>query len=169
MGVFLDRLGLKTVSCKRGKRGEQVTYRHLSHDETDFALEFLEYRQQLRQQKEEKERLLREERDRYQAVKERQYGINPSTNPVSPPPANGVFYNLEGGEDTSKNQESGSPIPPWETWEVFKPYQKLRSDAISLGVDAINQIVKGIGEGTDLFYRIVSSLTESMDWIWTQE
>ena len=154
MGVLLDRLGFKTISCKRGQRGEQVTYRHLSKDETDFALEFLEYRQQLRQQKEEKERLLREERECYQAAIERQYGISPSANLVSTPPPNGVFHTLEEGEDTKENLEFSSSIPPLETWEIFKPYYKRIEDAIDLGISVINRLVMKTKEQIHLAMKL---------------
>ncbi len=154
MGVLLDRLGLKTVSCKRGKRGEQVTYRHLSKDETDFALEFLEYREQIRQQKEEKERRLREERERYQAAMQRQYGIPPSINPVSTPPHNGVFHTLEEGVDTNNHQQSGFSIPPLDTWTIFKPYLKLLEETIDLGISVINRLVMKTKEQIHLAMKL---------------
>ena len=158
MGVLLDRLGLKTISCKRGKRGEQVTYRHLSKDETDFALEFLEYREQIRQQKEEKERRLQEERERYQAAMQRQYGISQANSLVSTPLMNGVFHTLGEGEDTSNHQQSGFSIPPLSTWTIFKPYYKLVEDAIDLGISVVNQLVMTTKEQIYLAMKLSNHL-----------
>ncbi len=44
VGVLIGQLGLKTVSRKKGKRGEQVRYYCLAVEDTTFAIEVLQYR-----------------------------------------------------------------------------------------------------------------------------
>ena len=165
MGTLLDRLGLKTVSFKRGKRGRQITYRHLSQDETKFALEFLEYRERLRQQKEERQRQIQSEKELSPALITRQYGIHSSLNPVSPPPLNGVFHNLEAGEDTEKIKEETLSIPPLETWKVFSGYYKLVEDKIDQGIDLVNRMTKGGIKQVSLLYGALNLLAQPINLI----
>ena len=142
MGVILNRLGLKTISNKEGSRGQQVTYRRLCPETFEFALEVLTYREQVQEQKAERQRQLQEENLRYQEAMQRQYGIEPTIASVSPPLQNDDSYTLEGGVDTNEDRGSNHSIPPLETWEVFSSYYQLVEEKIEQGIDVISQIMK---------------------------
>ena len=103
MGVLIGQLGLKTVSRKKGKRGEQVRYYCLAESDTIFAIEVLRYRIKQREEKAQKE-LERQQKNReYQARMQAQYGIEPSLKPVATPPDKKELYTLGSGMDTDED------------------------------------------------------------------
>jgi hypothetical protein len=103
MGVLVGQLGLKTVSRKQGKRGEQVRYYRLAKEETTFALEVLQYRIEQRQEKAKKEREQQEKNQLHQAVMLSQYGIESSKESVSAPPHREGIYTLGECLDTGES------------------------------------------------------------------
>ena len=111
IGVLIGQLGLKTVSCKKGKRGEQIRYYRLAESDTIFALEVLQYRIKQREKKAEKELeryakrypLGQQQNRDYQARMQTQYGIEPSLKPVDTPPDKEGIYTLGDGMDTDEN------------------------------------------------------------------
>ena len=165
MGVILDRLGLKTISNKEGSRGQQVTYRRLCPDTFQFALEVLTYREQVREQKAERQRQLQEDNLRYQEAMQRQYGIEPTIASVSPPLQNEGSYTLEEGVDTNENKGSNDSIPPLDTWEVFSSYYQLIEEKIDVGLDVINQMMKEGMKQVNLLRGVLGLLALSIDLI----
>ena len=165
MGVILDRLGLKTISHKEGSRGQQVTYRRLCPETFEFALEVLTYREQVREQKAERQRQLQSDNLRYQEAIQRQYGIEPTISSVSTPLQNEGSYTLEGGVDTNENKGSRDLIPPLDTWEVFAAYSQLIEEKIQQGIDVIYRMMKGGMKQVTLLPGILGLLALPIDLI----
>ena len=103
MGVLIGQLGLKTVSHKKGKRGEQVRYYRLAQEDTIFALLVLQYRIEQREKKAEKELATQQQNREHQARMQTQYGIEPPPPSVDTPPDFEGIYTLEGYMDTGKD------------------------------------------------------------------
>ncbi len=103
VGVLIGQLGLKTVSCKKGKRGEQIRYYRLGQEDTMFAISVLQHRIKQREEKAKKELERQQKNQEHQARMQAQYGIESPTNPVSTPPAQRDIYTSEGGMDTTGN------------------------------------------------------------------
>ena len=101
MGVLIGQLGLKTVSRKKGKRGEQVRYYRLTSSDTIFALSVLRYRIKQREEKAKKELEIQEKNREHQARMQVQYGIEPPPLPVTTPPNFEDIYTLERDLDTT--------------------------------------------------------------------
>jgi len=90
LGMLLNSLGLKLVSCKKGKRGEQVKLYTLSKPEWEFAQRAIAYREGKRQQRAAKV-------SGTPAV----YGSKEDSTVVSTPPHNISKAPLNGGVNTS--------------------------------------------------------------------
>lgn len=103
VGVLIGQLGLKTVSSKKGKRGEQVRYYSLAVEDATFALEVLQYRISQREDKARKELEQQQNNREHQAMMQMQYGIEPLRVPVVTPPYKKGIYTLEGDMDTDEN------------------------------------------------------------------
>jgi hypothetical protein len=103
VGILIGQLGLKTVSCKRGKRGEQVRYYRLAQEDTIFALEVLQYRIKQREEKARKELERQQQNREHQTRMQTQYGIEPPLKPVDTPPDKEGIYTLGDGMDTEDN------------------------------------------------------------------
>ena len=103
VGVLIGQLGLKTVSRKKGKRGEQVRYYCLAVEDTTFAIEVLQYRISQREEKAIKEVEQQQKNREHQAMMQTQYGIEPPQKSVTTPPDKGDVYTLEGCMDTEPN------------------------------------------------------------------
>lgn len=103
MGVLIGQLGLKTVSCKKGKRGEQIRYYRLATEDTIFALKVLQYRIKQREKKAEKELERQQQNREHQARIQTQYGIEPPPKSVTTPPNKEGIYTLGDGMDTDEN------------------------------------------------------------------
>jgi hypothetical protein len=104
MGVLVAQLGLKTVSRKKGKQGEQVRYYRLAEKETTFAIEVLQYRIKQREEKAKKEQEQQEKNQLHQAMMLSQYGIESSKKSVSAPPHKEGIYTLGECLDTEDNR-----------------------------------------------------------------
>ncbi len=103
VGVLIGQLGLKTVSNKKGKRGEQIRYYSLAKEDTIFALLVLQYRISQRENKAQKELEIQSKNREHQARMQTQYGIEPLPNSVATPPHKEDVYTLEGCMDTEPN------------------------------------------------------------------
>ena len=103
VGVLIGQLGLKTVSRKKGKRGEQVRYYSLAKEDTIFALEVLQHRIRQREEKAVKELEIQQKNREHQARMQTQYGIEPTNKPVDTPPNFEGIYTLGGDMDTEDN------------------------------------------------------------------
>ena len=86
VGVLIGQLGIKTVSNKKGKRGEQVRYYCLAVEDATFAIEVLQYRISQREEKAVKELEIQQKNREHQARMQTQYGIEPPPSPVDTPP-----------------------------------------------------------------------------------
>lgn len=103
VGVLIGQLGLKTVSSKKGKRGEQVRYYSLAKEDTIFALSVLQYRINQRFEKARKELQEQQKNRDHQAMMQVQYGIKPPPTSVATPPNFEGIYTLGGDVDTDEN------------------------------------------------------------------
>ncbi|MCC0178529.1 DUF3854 domain-containing protein [Waterburya agarophytonicola K14] len=103
VGVLIGQLGIKTVSNKKGKRGEQVRYYCLAVEDATFAIEVLQYRISQRKEKAVKELEIQQKNREHQARMQTQYGIEPPPSPVDTPPHFEGIYTLGGDVDTEDN------------------------------------------------------------------
>ena len=103
IGVLIGQLGLKTVSRKKGKRGEQVRYYSLAKENTIFALLVLQYRIEQRESKAQNELEQQQKKRDYQAIMHTLYGIEPSLPTVATPPDRESINTLGGDMDTDEN------------------------------------------------------------------
>jgi len=106
VGVLIGQLGLKTVSRKKGKRGEQLRYYSLAVEDTTFALEVLQYRIKQREEKTQKELEKQQNNREHQTMMHTQYSIKSPINAVSTPPNKEGINTLEGEVDTKDNLAS---------------------------------------------------------------
>ncbi len=97
LALFLEQLGLKLQSHKRGSRGEQVRYYQLDPESKEFALHVLAYRQEQRQKREQKQREIDEHNASFAAQVKKRYG----SQPVSTPPPKENQEKIKGGVDTT--------------------------------------------------------------------
>ncbi len=95
MGVLLNQVGLGTASRKKGGRGQQITYRSLAVEDLAFAVEVLQYREQQRKEKAERERQFQENAQKHQARMQSLYGIEPPQPSVSTSPHKRDINTLE--------------------------------------------------------------------------
>ena len=110
VGVLIGQLGLKTVSRKKGKRGEQVRYYCLAKEDTTFALKVLQYRIKQREEKARKELEQQQKNSEHQARMQAQYGVEPPQESVSTPPDKEGIYTPGGDMDTDENWIEKSKI-----------------------------------------------------------
>ena len=103
VGVLIGQLGLKTVSHKKGRRGEQIRYYRLAKADTTFALEVLQYRIEQREDKAQKELEQHQKNLLHQARMQTQYDIDSPPESVTTPPYEENVYTLEECMDTGKN------------------------------------------------------------------
>ena len=131
LGMFVQKLGLKTASRKKGSSGNQVKYYSLAIPEVILATQVLEYRQQQRI-KREKKRQWQEKNRLYQIMLETQYGITDSA--IFTPDQNNDFTKLQLGVDMSKSQ---SP----SVLEKIKPAIELLEEIVSWGWSVIRELI----------------------------
>lgn len=108
LGQFLEQLGLSTVSRRPVENGQRVRYYRLNPDDVTFAQQVLAYRQR---QREHKEQLRQEERERnaaYAARMQALYGIEPSLKEQGSQGAG--ERGSQGAEEQSDS--NSSPLPP---------------------------------------------------------
>jgi hypothetical protein len=103
LGMLINQLGLKTKSCKRGGRGQQILYYSLAVKELIFAHDVLRYRQQQRILKEERQQQRQSENRLHQIMMATQYGFNCPTEAISTPTGNNNIPNKQQGVDMAEN------------------------------------------------------------------
>jgi hypothetical protein len=143
MGILLERVGLKTALRKKGKRGQQVTYRSLEIESLEFAVEVLQYRERQRVEKAQKERERREKDQAYQAMMQTMYGIEPPPPPVSTPPHKKGINTLKGDVDTVNNPSEMEDDESKETLSNLQPCLDLLSGTIDVGFDVLKEWMRG--------------------------
>ena len=162
LGILLGQLGLKMIARKKGTRGEQVRYYSLSVSELTFAIEVLQYREQQRIEKAQKERQKAEERERYRVMMQSQYGIAPPEPSVATPPKKRDIHTLEDPLDTEKdgvkNPDSNSNELLPHTLEKLKPCLELLEGTINLGMEVIKGLINGVSCTDKILYLLIRKL-----------
>jgi hypothetical protein len=130
LGMLLNKLGLKTKSCKRGSSGQQILYYSLAVEELIFAREVLKYRQQQRILKEERQRQRQSEKRLHQIMMATQYGIGSPTEAISTPSGNNNIPNKQQGIDMAQSNT------PWVIEKMQSSLTLLRG-LVDLGRDVI--------------------------------
>ena len=103
LGMLLNKLGLKTKSCKRGSSGQQVLHYSLAVEELIFAREVLKYRQQQRILKEERQRQRQEKNYLHQIMMATQFDTAYPTEAISTPSGNNNIPYKQQGIDMGEN------------------------------------------------------------------
>ncbi len=145
LGILINQLGLKLISRRKGKRGQQVRYYSLTVEELAFAIDVLQYREQQRRDRLQQE-LERKEKSRiHQAKMQTLYGIDPPNASVATPPIKGDIYPLDDPLTTENNQaenrgtESQESSP--KTLEKLKPCFELLEGVIKGGKKIIKEMM----------------------------
>ena len=145
MGILINQLGLKLLSRRKGKREQQVRYYSLTVEELAFAIDVLQYREQQRIEKAQKEREFQEKARIHQAKMQTMYGIDPPNASVATPPHKRDIYPLENPLTTENNQPENvdseyidsSP----NTLEKLKPCLSELEGTINLGQEVIKEMM----------------------------
>jgi hypothetical protein len=165
LGILIGQLGLRMIGQKKGKRGQQVRYYSLSVEELAFAVEVLEYREQQRIEKAEREREIESSHRLQSARMHSQYGIDPPLPTVTTPPLKRDIYPLEGVVDTVKNEPKNADFRlndlSSETLEKLKPCLELLEGTINLGLSVIKEIVLELLANNGSKTHILSWLLQS--------
>ena len=155
LGMLIKKLGLRTVSRKKGSSGSQITYYSLASEELVFATRVLEYRRQQRILKEERRRQRQEENHLYQIMMETQFGINYSVNSISTPPDNNNISIKQKGIDMAEVQ---SP----SMLDNLLSSMATKEQIMSLGVEIIRGLYSQQGNFFSLVSGLISYLIQSM-------
>jgi Domain of unknown function (DUF3854)/Origin of replication binding protein len=165
LGILIGQLGLRMIGQKKGKRGQQVRYYSLSVEELAFAVEVLEYREQQRIEKAEREREIESEHRLQSARMQFQYAIDPPLPTVTTPPLKRDIYPLEGVVDTENNEPKNADFRlndlSSETLEKLKPCLELLEGTINLGLSVIKEIVLELLANNGSKTHILSWLLQS--------
>ena len=130
LGTLLNKLGLKTKSCKRGSSGQQILHYSLAVEELIFARDVLKYRQQQRILKEERQRQRQEENYLHQIMMATQFGSSYPSEAISTPSSNNNIPNKQQGIDMGENN---TPT----VIEKMQSSLALLTDLVDLGKDVI--------------------------------
>ncbi|MGB5715134.1 MAG: plasmid replication protein, CyRepA1 family, partial [Waterburya sp.] len=130
LGMLINKLGLKTKSCKRGSSGQQVLHYSLAVEELIFAREVLKYRQQQRILKEERQRQRQSENYLHQIMMATQFKTDYPTEAISTPSGNNNIPYKQQGIDM------GESHTPWVI-EKMQATLTLLTDLVDLGKDVI--------------------------------
>lgn len=133
LGTLLNKLGLKTKSCKRGSSGKQVLHYSLAVEELLFAREVLKYRQQQRILKEERQRQRQEENYLHQIMMATQFNTGYPSEPISTPNGNNIIPYKEQGVDMAENNTPS-------LLEKMQTTLTLLTDLADLGKDVIREL-----------------------------
>jgi hypothetical protein len=144
LGVLLDHLGLKLVSCKRGQRGQQVKVYSLSGSELKFALQVLAYREEKRKQRE-------NQRASEIARSLTAHGLDANSSTVSTPPPNGIEIPLgEGGYTPAARMD-------------FTQFEFEDGDSTPIG-GCINLFLESCRQGVQAIKGLLSKWCEERRW-----
>ncbi|MEM7757143.1 MAG: plasmid replication protein, CyRepA1 family [Cyanobacteria bacterium P01_A01_bin.40] len=144
LGMFIQKLGLKTRSRKVGSSGEQVTYYSLATEEVIFARSVLEYRQQQREIKEERKRQKQEENCLYRIMMATQFDVKyDESDLISTPPDNNNISIKEQGVDMAE----------MDTVSAFEKMNTVKLLLEEIG-DLGRSVIKGL-EGSKLKFNFV--------------
>lgn len=150
LGMYLQQLGLSTVSRRVGARGHRVRQYTLNPDDLVFAQQVLEYRQKMRDEKEQKRQSDRELAERRTAWMLAQYGIKPDSPPVSTPPPfisgnyfeGGYGHQAEQPENECENQLDQETTENEPLTERAKRVTQLLTNSLRFGVNAVKDLLK---------------------------
>lgn len=156
LGMLIRKLGLKTRSRKVGSSGEQVTYYSLATEEVIFARSVLEYRQQQREIKEERQRQKQEENRLYRIMMATQFGIEyDEPDLISTPPDNNNIPIKEQGVDMAE-------IDITSAFERMNAAPLLLEEIGDLGRSVIKELERAKLKFNLLVKRIISYLVTPM-------
>ena len=133
LGTLLNKLGLKTKSCKRGSSGKQVQHYSLVVEELLFAREVLKYRHHKRILKEERQRQRQEENYLHQIMTATQFDTGYPSEPISTPSGNNNIPYKEQGVDIAENNTPS-------LLEKMQTTLTLLTDLVNLGKDVIREL-----------------------------
>ncbi len=163
LGILIKQLGLTNVGRKKGRRGQQVYYYSLAIEDLAFAIEVLQYREQQRSQKAERERELQE---KAQARIQSLYGLDlPKAACVTTPPHKRDLYTLEDGVDTKDKELKELNSRSSDILEKLKPALNLLFGTIDLGVEIIKEIVRSELSQNQLQKQILRWLSKPITFI----
>ncbi|WP_019503849.1 hypothetical protein [Pleurocapsa sp. PCC 7319] len=165
VGVLLNQLGLATASRKKGGRGQQVTYRSLEVESIAFAVSVLQYREQQRLLKAEREKEQQENVRQHQAKMLSLYGIEPTKTTVSTPPNKDKLLSLEDGVDTALDQLEIVNFDSDNTQEKLQPYLDLVLGTFDVGVSVLKEIVMGLQGQKNLSNSLLRWLSKPISFI----
>ncbi len=145
LGILINQLGLKLISRRKGKRGQQVRYYSLTVEELTFAIDVLQYREQQRIEKAQKEQEWKEKARIHQARMQTMYGIDPPKASVATPPIKRDIYPLENPLTTENNQPENVDSEYIDSspnnLEKLKPCFFLLEGTINLGQEVIKKMM----------------------------
>jgi len=158
LGTLLDKLGLKTKSCKRGSSGQQVLHYSLAVEELIFARDVLKYRQQQRILKEERQRQRQEENYLHQIMMATQFNTGYPSEPISTPSGNNNIPNKQQGVDM------GESHTPWVI-EKMQVTLTLLTDLVDLGKKVIRGLFLPTLDLNPIQKMLISYLNSPMKFI----
>ncbi len=145
LSTLIDQLGLKLISRKKGKQGQQVRYYSLTVEDLSFAIDVLQYREQQRIEKDLKEQERKEKSRIHQALMQTLYGLEPPSDSISTPPIKGDIYPLEPPLDMENNQaenvKSEYKDLSSNTLEKLQPCLELLQRIINTGREVLKEII----------------------------
>ncbi|WP_019503322.1 plasmid replication protein, CyRepA1 family [Pleurocapsa sp. PCC 7319] len=165
VGVLLNQLGLATASRKKGGRGQQITYRSLEVESIAFAVSVLQYREQQRLLKAEREREQQENVRQHQARMQSLYGSDPPKTTVSTPPNKENLLTLEDGVDTADDDLEMVNSDSDNTQDKLQPYLDLVLGTFDVGVSVLKEIVMGLQGQKNLLNSLLRWLSKPISFI----
>jgi len=146
LSTLINQLGLKLISRRKGRKGEQVRYYSLAVEDLSFAIDVLQHREQQRIERRQQELERKEKSLLHQAKMQALYGIDPPKNSsVVTPPIKRDIYPLDEPLTTENNQPENvdneyidsSP----NTLEKLKPCFSLVEGIINTGKNVIKEMM----------------------------
>ncbi len=146
LSILINQLGLKLSSRRQGGKGQQVRYYSLTVEETAFAIDVLQHREQQRMDRLQQE-LERQEKSRiHQAKMQTMYGIDPPKPLVVTPPKKGDIYPLElpltTENNPSENQKTEYINSLPNSLEKLKPCLELLEGIINTGQEVLKEMME---------------------------
>ena len=169
LGILINQLGLKLLSRRKGRKGQQVRFYSLTVEELTFAIDVLHYREQQRIEKAQKEREFTEKARIHQAKMQTQYGIAPPKPSVVTPPLKRDIYPLERPLTTENNQpdsrESEYKDLSSNTLDKLKPCLELLDGIINQGQEVIKQILVQFLVSKEGQRIVIGTQNHLLDWL----
>ena len=169
LSILINQLGLKLISRKKGKHGQQVRYYSLTVEDLSFAIDVLQHREQQRMDQLQQELERKEKSLIHQSRMQTLYGIDPPNPSISTPPIKRDIYPLEPPLDMknnpSKNRESEYINSSSNTLDKLKPCLSLLEGIVNQGQEVIEEIMVQLLASTtgQKIVRVLPS--QLLDWL----